>query len=94
MADRPDISEVKAVFDAVPHVLHAPFTPEQVQSLNDFQNEAPLHPFTCNGGHLPKEHVHDHEVVLIAHEDGWHCPECDYVQDWCWPFQANGEWRT
>lgn len=52
--------------------IYAPFTPEQVEKLNDFQQNAVWHPYTCN----------TNSDVLVATEAGWICPTCDYTQDW------------
>ena len=63
--------------------IHAPFTPDQVSSLNAYQNANLMHPFTCgnNSDHL-----------LIAREDGWTCPECDYQQKWAHDWMGNWKW--
>lgn len=67
--------------------MKAPWTPEQIASLNDFQDSGCFHPYTCFDGH-----------DLVATESGWTCPACEaegkkYHQDWCMDFMANGEWR-
>lgn len=67
--------------------LQAPFTPDQVQRLNEWQTgthgSMPVHPFTCanrsDGGHGTEG---GDTGVLIATNDGWVCPHCDYTQDW------------
>jgi hypothetical protein len=63
--------------------IHAPFTPEQVQALNDYQFDGVMHPYTCGGEH--RTHVR-----LIARRDGWHCPvdTCSYRQFWALAFTA------
>ena len=91
MTNRPSLDQVAEHFEKVPHVSRAPWTPEEVQLLNEFQDVKPMHPFTCGEG---KSDAHDHEVILVAQEDGWHCPECEYIQDWCWPWMASGEWLS
>lgn len=65
--------------------ITAPFTEEQVLSLNGFQASGVMHPFTC--GECPR--------VLVAIEFGWVCPrtECGYRQDWAHSFMADGSWR-
>lgn len=76
-----------------PDMIHAPFTPEQVQRLNESQTQTgpdmPFHPFTCG---YRDESAHGQEGgdtgVLIATEDGWVCPSCDYTQDWAHAFMA------
>ncbi len=64
-------------------MIQAPFTPEQVRSLNGFQQSGRYHPFTCTCG----EH-------LMATEQGWICRDCDYTQNWAHEFMANNEWRN
>lgn len=29
------------------------------------------------------------ERALVATDDGWICPTCDYVQEWAWAFMAD-----
>jgi len=64
-------------------LIDAPFTPEQVHNLNEFQRYAGLHPFTC--------HSSEHGS-LIATCKGWICrnAECDYEQKWAHDFMADG----
>lgn len=54
----------------------ATWTLEEIAALNEFQALANIHPFTCPHNHGDKSRV------LIARQDGWHCPNCDYTQDW------------
>lgn len=61
-----------------PVYLHAPWDPDQVAALNDFQALDHVHPFTCANGC----------GVLIAHTDGWLCP-CGYRQGWAWAWMAD-----
>lgn len=56
--------------------IKAPWTPEQVDALNAYQQLGYVHEFTCPG------HDGGGSRVLIAEADGWHCPSCDYIQDW------------
>lgn len=69
-------------------VVTAPFTTEQVESLNGYQSSGVMHEFTCgNGGHSHGR--------LRATSDGWVCDfeGCDYTQDWAHAFMADGGWR-
>src|SRR5690606_12352281 len=67
-------------------IIKAPFTPEQVDALNDWQTSGAFHPFTCG---TPMKHHHpDNNSVLIATENGWICTSCDYIQDWAHDFMA------
>lgn len=65
----------------------APFEPEQVESINGFQEAGLMHPFTC-----PCDH-HD-ESVLVATVDAMVCPDddCEYRQSWVHDFMADGSW--
>lgn len=69
-------------------MIRAPWTPEQVAALNEFQRRGGMHPFTCGGEHTPGS------PILVAREDGWHCSDpygegCDYRQDWANAFMAD-----
>jgi len=55
-------------------MIKAPWTKEQVENLNRFQKFEYTHPFTCGNNGCGDE--------LVAHEEGWKCPSCDYTQDW------------
>ncbi len=66
--------------------IKAPFTPEQVAALNRWQQNENGHPFTCANGRDEK-HL-DGEGVLVATQEGWVCPYCDYKQDWAHDFMA------
>lgn len=67
--------------------IHAPFTPEQVAELNEYQHRGNVHPFTC--GRTPRSAHKDGEGVLIAAAAGWYCPDDDYTQDWAFGFMAH-----
>jgi hypothetical protein len=70
-------------------MVHAPWSAAQVESLNGYQHSLAGHPFTCPGAHENRG-----EVVLVAWDDGWHCPEdCGYAQTWAHEFMADGSWR-
>lgn len=60
--------------------------------MNEFQRVGRFHPFTCanrsDGGH--NRDLGD-LGTLVATEDGWICPSCDYTQDWAHPFMADPE---
>lgn len=63
-------------------IIRAPFTPQQVAHLNEFQQCPRVHPFTCGGC--------SNRDGLVATVDGWICPDCDYMQDWAHDFMADG----
>jgi hypothetical protein len=62
----------------------APWTPEQVAKLNEWQACGWVHEFTC-----ANEHGQGHET-LIATPDGWVCPSCAYRQTWAHDFMLLG----
>jgi len=64
-------------------VVKAPWTPEQVAALNEFQTAENGHPFTCGGNRTDKYHL-DGQGVLVATVYGWVCPYCDYEQDFAY----------
>lgn len=76
-------------------VVRAPWTHHQVASLNAYQASGVFHPFTCGNDDCPGTEDDDEpgHAALIAHEDGWQCPACDYRQDWAHAFIASGDWR-
>ena len=58
--------------------LTAPFTPQLVAELNEYQRQAEIlghHPYTC---------VTHSDLSLIATTEGWICLQCDYKQTWAW----------
>lgn len=71
------------------HTIKSPFTPEQVDALNLFQNDGWHHPFTCGSGNRADAAHLDGEGVLVATAQGWKCPYCDYTQDWAHGFMAS-----
>lgn len=74
--------------------LFAPWTPEQVDALNDYQRDAPMHPFTCANrgiGHRWHDDMSD-LGMLIATENGWVCRDCAYTQNWAHPWMADTSW--
>lgn len=68
----------------MPEITEPPWTPQQVEALNRFQYLRMMHSFTCGA-------VHDQHRVLVAAEDGWHCPdpECGYWQRWAHAWMAD-----
>jgi hypothetical protein len=68
------------------------FTPEEVESLNAYQNSNAFHPFTCGGDRTDEKHIDD-EGRLVATEDGLICPFCDYKQNWAHDFMKNWGWK-
>lgn len=64
----------------------APWTQEQVDALNRFQQRGDFHPFTCGSGRRTDECHADGEGVLLATTEGWVCPFCSYTQRWAHEF--------
>ena len=64
--------------------ITAPFSRDQVKSLNEFQQSDLFHGFTCPNHSTNK---------LIATPEGWICPQIDYKQLWAHDFMANWEWK-
>jgi ribosomal protein S27AE len=71
--------------------IEAPFTEDQVKSLNGYQKSGYCHPFTCGNDKCPKPRF-EHSI-LVAKSDGWHCPRCAYTQTWAHKFMADGSWK-
>lgn len=80
--------------------VDAPFTPEQVESLNAYQHAGIFHEFTCGGKHeagvvLGPGLVFEPAVLLVATVDGWVCSQsCGYTQTWAHSFMADDTWRS
>lgn len=69
-----------------PATIRAPFTDEQVASLNAYQKSGVFHDFTCGDEHAG-------ERSLIATREGWICPTCEYTQVWAWLWMADCTWE-
>jgi hypothetical protein len=54
-------------------MIEAPWTDEQVEALNRWQAAGHVHEYTCPNNHAGSR-------VLVAKNDGWHCPSCVYKQ--------------
>ena len=71
----------------------APFTDEQVEQLNRFQQAGRFHPFTCcstGPADICERRLHTGDGELIATADGWVCPCGHYTQTWAHGFMADG----
>ena len=84
--------------DAEPsYFVDAPFSPEQVASLNAYQSSGRMHPFTCAGNrhdgvHRAYQAEHGGDLgQLVATETG--CPVCASTQDWAWLWMSDWSWR-
>ena len=69
-------------------IVPAPWTLEQVASINGYQQSGAFHEFTC-----PFSDDHAAGRVLVAVENALGCPSCAYVQFWVWNWMADWEWR-
>lgn len=78
----------------MPERLVAPWTPEQVDALNEYQTDAPMHPFTCPHRDLPAHKYHEDRErgLLEATPEGWRCKKCAYTQEWAYPWMADLSW--
>lgn len=76
-------------------LIHAPWTDEQVNFLNQFQYAPNVHPFTCGGDRSDETHSTYQEKhggdfgQLVATVEGWICPSCNYTQDWAHAWMAD-----
>jgi hypothetical protein len=79
-----------AELDPLGGKVTAPWTTDQVESLNGYQHSLAGHPYTC-----PRDHD-DVQSVLVARENGWRCghPGCTYTQDWAFRFMADWSWKA
>lgn len=59
---------------------------EKIAKILSWQSCGFVHPLTCNGGVLPREHQKDHTVDLMPEEREGEvvlvCPSCGRIQDW------------
>lgn len=72
----------------------APFTPEEVASINEFQACDIFHPFTCASGSRTDAAHGGGPGKLVARESGMFCPSCDYTQACVHDMMADGSWRA
>jgi hypothetical protein len=75
-------------------MIEAPWTEEQVKSLNEYQRAAWMHPFTCaNRGQGFHPWRRGDRGVLTATVNGWICDDCDYTQNWAHDFMFEDGWK-
>jgi hypothetical protein len=65
------------------------FTDDEVAALNEYQHSGLMHPFTCGNRKNIQETHADGEGILVATNEGWICPFCNYKQYWAHPFMMN-----
>ncbi|WP_070953311.1 hypothetical protein [Mycobacteroides chelonae] len=51
-----------------------PWTDGEVRNINDFQRSGAIHPYTCGCGPSDNDGFDWPNRVLVAHNDGLHCP--------------------
>lgn len=68
--------------------IYAPFTDEQVEALNTYQQETWGHSFTCCGFDGCRRSKRLDEGELIATNEGWVCPCGKYKQNWAHGFMV------
>jgi hypothetical protein len=61
----------------LPAAVHAPFTPEQVIRLTEYQERGYFHQLTC-----PMMHTHEDVLFVRVDGSGLECPTCHYEQTW------------
>ena len=67
--------------------IQAPWSEDQVKSLNSYQKANKFHPFTGTDSQGNK-------VNLIATQDGWLAEDNGViVQDWCHHWMADFSWK-
>jgi len=77
-------------------IIHAPFSADQVESLNAFQESEYVHPYTCRSPDCPAaEWAGDDDwLPMAADADGLHCINgCRRVQTWAHAWTADWSWR-
>ncbi len=71
------------------NTIKAPFTQEQVETLNEFQQMGMMHPFTCMGIRCKNRLEQKDEGLLKATTERWVCPCGEYTQKWAHGFMAD-----
>jgi hypothetical protein len=70
--------------------VYAPWTQDQIDSLNKYQESRAFHPFTGRNDLAPD----GEEDILIATTGGWNSQyDPSYQQDWAWETMTNWEWK-
>ncbi|HEY1878440.1 MAG TPA: hypothetical protein VGG68_00760 [Caulobacteraceae bacterium] len=68
-------------------LTRAPWTPEQVAALNEWQACGWVHEFTCGN-----DHPGTATPPLVATPEGWRCADerCAYRQTWAYAMMLDG----
>jgi hypothetical protein len=72
-------------------ITRAPWTADEVASLNAYQQAGAYHPFTC-GDDACRAADPLKQAPLTASPDGWRCPRCEYTQNWAHTWMTDGSW--
>jgi hypothetical protein len=76
-------------------IVRAPFTDDQIASLNAYQKSPNAHPYTCGNDHKTLGlGDNDSDNILKADRFGWHCQKCSYLQDWARKDETDWSWKT
>ncbi len=66
--------------------VETPWSDEVVERLQRYQSSGRFHPYTCSQRSLPGHRSHgtgEDIGVLVPGRHGFVCPDCGYVQTWC-----------
>lgn len=69
-------------------IIKAPFTEEQIKSLEEWQKGIRFHPFTCCSHDGCDRNSQPNNGELIPTKDGLICPCGKWKQDWCHDFMV------
>lgn len=72
-----------------PEMTETPWTQDQVESLNGYQERGMMHPFTCGSDEC---RAATGGAPLLATPSGWVCRHCTYRQYWAHPWMADWSW--
>ena len=73
--------------------INAPFTPDQVASINAYQVSGMFHEFTCPREEC-KRTAPGRYTTLVASGDCLACPRCGYEQFWAHPPMTDWSWQV
>lgn len=68
--------------------IRAPFTDDQVASINAYQRSDTPRPYSCRARPGPRH------GLLIATADRFGCPDCDYTRQGCYVWLGDWAWRN
>jgi hypothetical protein len=66
--------------------ISAPWTDDQIASLNAYQKSGVFHEYTCRNDGCP--------AFLMATPAGWVCAvSCSYTQNWAYALMTDWSWQ-